>query len=192
MRRLGTVQPRKAAYDSDLIDEDDNGLIEPADFRLRADRLVEAFKVTDETERARLPEHLREWWDHLSTLADADNDGKITREEWRGYWMRFNVAVSRGDRRQSIENLERTARKTFRTIDHTDTGRISREEFSTWLKAWDVDQGGSGFRQLDREEKGFLIEEDLAEATTAFYLSTDPAAPGNMLYGELPDDISQL
>lgn len=189
---LGTLQRRKAAYYFDLIDEDDNGLIEPDDFRLRANRLAAAFEITDEIERERLREHLMEWWEHLSTLADADNDGKITREEWRGYWTRFNVAVSMGNRRQSIENLERAARKTFQAVDHTDTGRISKEEFSTWLKAWDVEQGGSAFRQLDREEKGFLTEEDLAKATTEFYLSNDPAAPGNALYGELPDDISEL
>lgn len=189
---LGDLQRRKAAYYFDLIDEDDNGLIEPADFRLRAERLAEASNVTDDVERERLRQRIMEWWEHLSTLADTNGDGQITREEWRHYWMRFNVAVSMGNPRQSIQNLERAARKTFRAVDHNDSGQISEEEFSTWLAAWDINQGASVFRRLDREEKGFLTEADLAEATTEFYLSNDPAAPGNALYGELPADVAPI
>lgn len=189
---LGDLQRRKAAYYFDLIDEDDNGLIEPADFRLRAERLAEAFDVTDDVERERLRQRVMEWWEHLSTLADINDDEQITREEWRQYWRRFNVAVTMGNTPQSIENLQRAARKTFRAVDHTDSGQISEEEFSAWLEAWDIDEGEPVFQRLDRDEKGFLTEADLAEATTEFYLSNDPTAPGNVLYGELPADISPI
>lgn len=189
---LGDLQRQKAAYYFDLIDEDDNGLIEPADFRLRAERLADAFDVTDAEERQRLQHRVMEWWEHLSSLADMNDDEQITREEWRQYWIRFKVAVSMGNPRQSIENLERAARKTFRAVDHTDSGRITEDEFSSWLTAWGIKAGKQVFRQLDRDDKGFLTEDDLTEATTEFYLSNDPAAPGNVLYGPLPDDVSTL
>ena len=189
---LGDLQRQKAAYYFDLIDEDDNGLIEPADFQLRADRLAEVLKVTDETEREELRERVLQWWEHLSTLADANADGQITREEWRMYWARFKVAVSMGNNRRSIENLEKAARQTFRAIDRSGSGRITEEEFSNWLKAWDVDDVAGVFERLDRDNSGYLTEEDLAEATTEFYLSNDPDAPGNVLYGELPEDVEKL
>ncbi len=189
---LGTLQRQKAAYYFDLIDEDDNGLIEADDFRMRADRLAESLDVTDEEKREQLRRRVMQWWEHLSSLADANDDGQITREEWRQYWARFKVAVSMGDGSRSIENLERAARHTFRAIDRNGDGEISEEEFLNWLAAWGVDADPSVFRRLDREDTGVLTEEDLAKATTEFYLSNDPDVPGNVLYGELPEEVEAL
>jgi len=189
---LGDLQRRKAAYYFDLIDEDDNGVIEAADFRERADRLAESLDVSDGEERAQLRRRVMQWWQHLSTLADENDDGQITREEWRMYWARFKVAVSMGSDRQSISNLQKAARYTFRAIDRTGSGRITEEEFLNWLAAWDVEADETVFRRLDRDDDGYLTEADLAEATTEFYLSNDPSAPGNVLYGELPEEVEQL
>ena len=64
--------------------------------------------------------------------------------------------------------------------------------FSNWLAAWDIGQHEAVFQELDREDTGSLTEEDLVEATKEFYLSNDPNAPGNVLYGALPDDAEAL
>ena len=188
MFTLGDLQQRKAAHYFDLIDADDNGTIEPADFQWRADRLAEALRVTSEEERDRLRRRVMLWWEHLSSLADANDDGRITWNEWRMYWERFKIAVSMGDNQRSIEKLERVARHTFRAIDRTDSGTVTEEEFSNWLAAWDLGQHERVFRRLDRDDKGYLTEDDLVEATKEFYLSNDPDAPGNVLYGELPEE----
>jgi Ca2+-binding EF-hand superfamily protein len=192
MLMLGDLQRRKAAHYFELIDVDGNGLIESDDFQRRADRLAEALHVTSEEERERLRRRVLLWWEHLSTLADANDDGRITREEWRLYWERFKIAVSMGSNRRSIEKLKRVARHTFRAIDRSDSGRVTEEEFSNWLQAWDIGQHRRVFRRLDRDDKGYLTEEDLTEATKEFYLSNDPDAPGNVLYGELPEEVEAL
>jgi len=189
---LGDLQRKKAAHYFDLIDEDNNGLIEPEDFERRADRLAEAFGITDEAEQNRLRRRLSLWWEHLSTLADANDDGRITREEWEKYWERFKIAVSMGSNRKSLGRLERVARHTFQAIDRSGTGRISEEEFANWLQAWDIDQREKIFRRLDRGDKGHLTKEDLVEATKEFYLANDPRAPGNLLYGELPAEMEMI
>lgn len=189
---LGDLQRQKAAYYFDLIDANDNGVIERADFQRRADRLSEALDVTSEEERTRLQRRILLWWKHLSMLADANNDGRITREEWRRYWERFKIAVSLGDHRRSLERLERVARHTFRAIDRTDSGTVTEEEFANWLQAWDVDHIETVFRRLDRDNTGHLVEEDLTEAIKEFYLSNDPDAPGNVLYGELPEEVEMV
>jgi Ca2+-binding EF-hand superfamily protein len=192
MLTLGDLQQQKAAHYFDLIDADDNGLIEPADFQRRADRLAEALRVTSEAERDRLRRRVMLWWEHLSSLADENDDGRITREEWRMYWERFKVAVSLGDNQRSLEKLERVARHTFRAIDRTDSGKVTETEFSNWLAAWDLGQHERVFRRLDRDDTGYLTESDLVEATKEFYLSNDPDAPGNVLYGELPEQAEPL
>ena len=183
---LGDLQRQKAAHYFDLIDEDDNGLIEPEDFRVRADRLAEAFEVTRREEREQLRQRVMQWWRHLSTLADANDDGRVTREEWQKYWERFKAAVSFGGTARSIDNLEQVARQTFRAIDRSENGRVTEEEFANWLSAWDIEEHELVFRRLDRDDEGYLTEEDLTTATREFYLSNDPAAPGNVLYGPLP------
>ncbi len=183
---LGDLQRQKAAHYFDLIDKDSNDLIEPADFQLRADRLAEAFNVSREEERAELRQHLMKWWEHLSTLADENDDGRITREEWEMYWTRFKVAVSMGSNSGSLRKLEQVAQATFQAIDRTDSGRITEEEFAMWLAAWDVDASANVFRRLDRNGNGYLSEAELSKATKEFYLSNDPEAPGNVLYGTLP------
>lgn len=192
MFTLGDLQRRKAAHYFDLIDADGNGLIEPADFQWRADRLAEALEVTGEAERDRLRRRVMLWWEHLSTLADANDDGRITRQEWEMYWERFKIAVSMGSNRRSIERLERVARHTFRAIDRTNSGRVTNDEFSNWLAAWDIDRHEAVFHRLDRDDKGYLTEADLTEATKEFYLSNDPEAPGNVLYGELPEEAETV
>jgi hypothetical protein len=192
MFTLGDLQQQKAAHYFDLIDADDNGLIEPADFQRRADRLAEVLRVTNETERDRLRRRMMLWWEHLSSLADENDDGRITREEWRMYWERFKVAVSLGNNQRSLEKLERVARHTFRAIDRTDSGKVTEKEFSNWLAAWDLGQHERVVRRLDRNDKGYLTENDLMEAIKEFYLSNDPDAPGNVLYGELPEEVEAL
>jgi len=189
---LGNLQRQKAAHYFNLIDADSNDLIEPADFQRRADRLADAMDVTSKAERDRLRRRVMLWWEHLSTLADANDDGRITRHEWEMYWERFKIAVSMGSNRRSIERLERVARHTFRAIDRTDSGRVTAAEFSDWLAAWDIDGHAAVFRRLDRDDTGYLTEDDLTTATKEFYLSNDPDAPGNVLYGELPDDVEAL
>jgi len=189
---LGNLQRQKAAHYFNLIDADSNDLIEPADFQRRADRLADAMDVTSKAERDRLRRRVMLWWEHLSTLADANDDGRITRHEWEMYWERFKIAVSMGSNRRSIERLERVARHTFRAIDRTDSGRVTAAEFSDWLAAWDIDGHVAVFRRLDRDDTGYLTEDDLTTATKEFYLSNDPDAPGNVLYGELPDDVEAL
>lgn len=192
MLMLGDLQRRKAAHYFALIDTDGNDLIEPADFQRRADRLAATMEVADDAERDRLRRRVMLWWEHLSTLADANDDGRITREEWEMYWERFKIAVSMGDNRQSVERLERVARHTFRAIDRTGDGRVTEAEFADWLTAWDIDRREGVFDRLDRDDKGHLTERDLTMAVKEFYLSNDPAAPGNVLYGHLPDDVEAL
>ena len=190
--KLGDLQRRKAVHYFDLIDEDENGLIEPADFQMRADRLAESFDISDPDEREEVRRHIMTWWEHLATLADANGDERITREEWQMYWKRFKIAVSMGSGSQAIETLDRVARATFQAIDRSGSGRITEDEFSNWLAAWDIEDHSYVFGRLDRDDKGYLTEDDLTDATNEFYLSNHADAPGNVLYGKLPEEVEAL
>lgn len=194
MSDLSPLQRRKASYYFDLIDEDDNGVIEADDFDLRADRLADAQNVTDDAERDALRDRVHAWWEHLCSIADLNEDDRVSPNEWHMYWRSVQAAVNteRADAgddatTDTIESLERAAHGTFRAIDTDDTGQVTEEDYARWLAAWGIEQSAPAFRQLDRNDKGYLTEADLAEAVKEFYLADNPDAPGNALYGELPE-----
>jgi Ca2+-binding EF-hand superfamily protein len=182
-RMLSDFQKKKAAHYFHLIDEDGNGIVEVSDFALRAQRLATAHGVTDEAAQTALRDQVLSWWEHMCTIADFDGDARVTLPEWNAYWRSIQRGVDRGD--DTLYTLHRAARGTLRAVDRTGTGRISEAEYADWLDAWGGEGAEEAFRRLDRGTKGFITEQDLIVAVQEFYLSDDPAAPGNALYGPL-------
>jgi Ca2+-binding EF-hand superfamily protein len=185
---IGTLQRHKASHYFDLIDEDDNGFIEVHDFEMRAERLAEARGLTDADAREALRDRVMTWWEHLCAIADFDDDARVTREEWETYWESIQAGVNQGGDgdNKTLQSLVRAARGTFEAIN-TDDGPITEEEYVEWLAAWGVAESDAAFDRLDRDDSGALTEENLVEAVKEFYLSNDPDAPGNVLYGKLPE-----
>lgn len=180
---LSELHDRKATHYFNLIDEDGNGIVEASDFALRAQRLATTQNVTTEVRREELREQVESWWDHICIIADFDGDARVTLPEWKAYWHSIQRGVERGDR--TLQTLHRAARSTLRAVDCNNDGRITSMEYAAWLEAWGGEGSEEAFAQLDRGGKGFLNEEDLVVAVQEFYLSDDPEAPGNALYGVL-------
>lgn len=181
---LGPLQEKKAAHYFDLIDEDGNGLIEVSDFALRAQRLATARNLTSEEERTVLRDQVVAWWKHLCQIADFDGDDRVTLAEWKAYWESIQRGAAEGER-ETLRTLEKAARGTLQAIDREGEGKITESEYADWLEAWGAEGSEKAFRQLDRSGKGYLTEEDFVDAVREFYLSNDPKAPGNALYGPL-------
>ena len=184
----GQLQREKAAYYFSIIDEDNNKYIEADDFEMRAERLVEARGVTDPDAKAEIHDQVMNWWHHLCSVADVDDDGQITQREWQRYWEGLQAAVEEGGEANEavLEGLERAAHATFHSMKVNDGDQVTQDEYAEWLAAWGVDDAEAPFDRLDRDDTGGLTEEDLVQAVREFYLSNDPDAPGNALYGELP------
>lgn len=185
---LGDLQELKASHYFALIDEDDNGLVDARDFEIRAERMADARDVTDPEARAELRTRVMTWWEHLCALADVDDDGRVTREEWETYWEALQVSVDEAEdgRSRTLRSLDRAAHGTFQAMNTTDTDHVTEDEYAEWLEAWGVPESKAAFDRLDRDDTGVLSEQDLVQAVREFYLSNDPQAPGNVLYGELP------
>jgi Ca2+-binding EF-hand superfamily protein len=184
---LGHFQRQKSHHYFDLIDRDEDGYIDGKDFELQADRLADRRDLPG-TEREALQEQMLGWWEQLCNTADANEDDQVSRQEWDRFWEAINAAVEDGTEKEEAQmfaSLEQAAKVTFRTIDTTDSGTITKEEYADWLAAWGAEGSDEAFERLDRADDGHLTEEDLVEATKEFYLSNDADAPGNVLYGLL-------
>lgn len=186
---LGDLQRKKAHYYFDLIDENDNDYIEADDFAARADRLSERRDLDEEEDRQRLRQQVLGWWTALCTAIDKNSDDRVSRDEWLRFWESIQTAVEQGDPEDNtaLDSLSRSAHVTFEAIDTTGNGNIQEDEYTDWLSAWGADHASEAFHRLDRTNKGFLTEDDLVKATLEFYLSNDPEAPGNALFGPLPE-----
>lgn len=179
---LSELHDQKATHYFRLIDEDGNGIVEASDFALRAQRLASTQNVTG-MRRAELREQVVTWWEHICTIADFDGDARVTLPEWKAYWRSIQRGVERDD--NTLHTLHRAARSTHRAVDCNGDGRITPAEYAAWLQAWGAAGHEEAFERMDRGGKGFLTEVDLVVAVQEFYLSDNPEAPGNALYGPM-------
>lgn len=186
---LGDLQRQKAHYYFDLIDEDDDGVIDVEDFEGRADRLLQKRALTDENARQTLRRQMTKWWNDLCTAIDKNEDDRVSRNEWISFWEAIQTAVeqSKNQNNPVLESLKHSAEVTFDAIDTTGNGRVSEEEYAEWLAVWGANGSSEAFQRLDRNDDGYLTQDNLLKATLEFYLSNDSEAPGNALYGPLPE-----
>jgi Ca2+-binding EF-hand superfamily protein len=184
---LGHLQRQKSHHYFDLIDRDEDGYINGEDFEIQADRLADERDLSDD-DREALREQMLGWWNQLCATADVNDDDRVSRQEWENFWDAIQDTVEDGsedEQEQMIASLERSAQVTFQTINASGSGAITEEEYADWLSAWNATGSSAAFEALDRDGTGALSEDDLVAATKEFYLSNDPDAPGNMLYGSL-------
>jgi Ca2+-binding EF-hand superfamily protein len=184
---LGHLQRQKSHHYFDLIDHDGDGYIEANDFEVQADRLADERALSGE-DRDALRDQMQGWWHQLCATADVNDDDRISRSEWEDFWNAIQASIEEGtdsETDQMIESLEQSGRVTFQTIDASGSGEITEAEYADWLTAWGAAGSDEAFATLDRDDSGTLSEEDLIEATKEFYLSDDPDAPGNLLYGTM-------
>lgn len=89
------------------------------------------------------------------------------------------------DRAGADRVLGGIAEVIFDLLDDNGDGRISSEEFASFYRAYEIAEGvaGQAFARLDRDGDGSLSREEVLAMTREFYLSDDPNAPGNWLFG---------
>ncbi|MEU6486710.1 calcium-binding protein [Streptomyces sp. NPDC046887] len=76
---------RRAALVFSLFDANGNGVIEADDFELMSGRVLAVAEDSSETARQALADSLRRYWEVLSGALDANDDGVISPEEFRGF-----------------------------------------------------------------------------------------------------------
>ncbi|MEU9592396.1 EF-hand domain-containing protein [Streptomyces sp. NPDC048193] len=163
----------------DVLDVDGNGRLEEGDFEALAARWGRLPRVTGSPElAARVRDVIMGWWQHLSAAADPGRDGQVDLDE----------LMTVVDRLPSmVPAVTATADTIFDAVDENGDGRISRGEHQRLIDTWHGRSMTTGrvFDRLDQDGDGYLGRAEFARLWTQFWISDDPAEPGNEMCGPL-------
>ena len=178
---LSDLQRRKWIARFNLLDADKNGYIEKADYDLMIARFAKSFNSLPSSESyQRLVKLYDLNWKALASKADANKDGRVSRDE---YLASVEADFMRGG---AFERLSvPMGEEFFKMMDVNGDGVVSSDEcvrffVSMGLKESDAKET---FRRLDRNGNGELTKAEVFQAAKEFYTGDDPNAPGNWSYG---------
>lgn len=167
----------------DHIDAGGGGVIERVDLLGLGARLLVGFgESPTSVTGSDLVDGFDGIWSTLSGVLGRDVDCQILREEFR---EGMTAAFVEGD---LYEPVFRPATAAVADLcDDDGDGLIGPREFRMLLSAFgtaydDVDEA---FDRLDRTGRGVLTVDELIVAARQYYVSDDPSAAGNWLFGPL-------
>lgn len=166
------------------VDQNGDGGIEPADALALAARIIAYLGEPFDSKKAQaMLLSMENSWKRIMTVMDEDQNGLISPQEWR----KGITQVFAADQASYAEGLRPVAEALFALCDKDGDGRVSREEFAGYQKAFGTSPENTrlAFERLDRDRSGFLSVEELISAWQEYYTSVDPDAPGNWLYGPI-------
>lgn len=168
-------------------DRDGSGVLEEADFAMWAERFAAAFEhAADSAAGRRMREVCASLWQNLAALADADQNGQITEDEYKNALTELVLTEP--------ESFDDAYARPFidammELADRDGDGRMDQQEYVAWsAAAFRVEEREAleAFRRLDADDDGRVTHADMVAAVRHYYLSEDPEdpeAPGNWLIG---------
>lgn len=177
------LRRRKLTRYFEVHDLDGDGRIGLADF----ERVVENLRsrrglAADAASVEALRSAYRSFWSSLRESADTDGDGEVDLGEWLAHWERVL-----GDDRRYQREVADIVRRLFALFDQDGTAAIEADEFCDFHAAHGLSPAFARtvFVDLDHDGDGAVDWEEFLEMAHAFYLGTEPDAPGNRLFGPL-------
>ncbi|MFI0410041.1 EF-hand domain-containing protein [Actinomadura sp. 3N508] len=156
----------------DLFDADHSGAIESSDIAALASGIVQAGNVpADSAKSQALHAAYQRFWEVLTRYADADSDGRVTREE-------FINAMSSGMSAGPLftESIAEAAGAEFAVVDTDDNGQIDLAELQTFLQNAGLtpDEARQAAADMDADGNGTISAEEYRRAWLKFYFEIDP------------------
>lgn len=190
---LGELQSRKLEHMFRRIDADGDGVIGPDDFERHAGALAGLRGLragTPAAEAIRGP--ITGWWERISETIASDGaagNGRCDLSVWLDFWSSWlaaimaNAAIGGGP---ALEQMKATTVSTFEALDADGDGHVSAAEYDAWLGSWGRRvQSRRSFMLMDEDGDGLLTKEQVVRLLKEFFLTNDPEAAGNHLFGPL-------
>ncbi len=131
-------------------------------------------KVTD------LVQELELMWSQFAGMADTDNDGRISRDDYLVF-AEGMTAMLRSVGPDDEWPLDPFIHRLFDLIDADADGSITKDEYAIWLSSMglaadtDIDAAFAGF---DKNHDTKLSWDEFSQCSRQFWTDTDPDGPG--------------
>ena len=180
---LTDLQQKKLTRYFQVYDVDDDGRIARPDFERVAENVRALYGAGETSSTHRLiREGFLRGWEALRASADADDNGGVDLREWLSYWD----GVLADDVRYEDEVASVTQR-LLAVFDTDEDGVLGADEFCNFYGIYGLQSAMARqvFLDLDLDGDGNVTRQELLDMAHEFYLSDDPDAPGNRLFGPL-------
>lgn len=179
---LAEIQKRKLKVAFESYDFDQNGVLEKEDLERAA---VQTAKINDlevgTAGEKKVESVYTIGWDELKAVADADNNGEVTLDEW---YVFFDGVINDSSKLEHF--LQVAATTLIPNLDSDGDGQITLEDYKEFIFSFnklEKTDEETGFQKLDTNGDVFLTPDELTNHVRDFYLSTDENTPGNWLMG---------
>ncbi|XP_055342009.1 calexcitin-2-like [Paramacrobiotus metropolitanus] len=164
-----------------FFDCNKNGTIERKDFDMALERVASLRQVSQGSGKYReVEESLNYVWEHLKKVADRDNDGNVSQQEWLKMWEEAITS------QQEPQWVKRYQDFLFEVEDVSGDGKVDEKEFVAAYTQFGIgqDECRGAFKKLTNGTGGEISKADFEKRFREFILSNEPSAPGNYLLGK--------
>lgn len=180
---LTDLQKKKLGRLFSVLDADHNGQLERSDYAAVVSNLARIHRWESGSKEYSAVETLYlTIWGNLKALADVNNDGQVSLEEFLEFHAQMLTTPELYD-----QITVGTVDLLFEAFDRNQDGHISRDDFGDFFDAYGIrDQAmtDEAFQKVDVSGRGRISKEETLERVKEFYFSDDPAAAGNWLFGQ--------
>mgnify|MGYP006274069733 CR=1 FL=1 len=179
---LSDIQEKKLRHFFDVMDDNDNRVLQPDDFTSVASKISDILGHPKHSTH-RLQLQVRSYRLFIQLLTDiGKEETNITLDEWLELFDR----ILHGKATFIKSYVYRTASYIFSMFDQNNDRYITKDEYQDMFKVYDIDMKylDMGFRKLDFNDDGQISKTELISGFSDFFLSSDPEAPGNWIFGD--------
>ncbi|GAV06860.1 hypothetical protein RvY_16775-2 [Ramazzottius varieornatus] len=164
-----------------FFDTNKNGTIDKKDFDMALERVTAMRKMTSgDAKHKEVQENLAYVWEHLKQVADRDNDGTVSEQEWLKMWEEAT-----GSQKQPPW-VHRYQSFLFEAEDVSGDGKIDETEYVQAYTQFGLsaDECRNAFKKLTASGEKEIDKKLFEQRFNEFVMSTDPSAAGNYLFGK--------
>lgn len=178
---MSELLDRKLKHFFTLMDRDQSDTLELNDYLTTADSVGSAFGLTTgSAEHHELRRAFTRFWEDIIKPMDTDGTGQVSFEEYLTAYTKGVV-----DSTQGYDQIKPISDAIIAIAGTGPDGTITADNFTLALSGYGVPEpeGRAAFAALDKDGSGVLTRDELQEAIEEYFLGTDPALPGNALFG---------
>ncbi len=187
---ISDIQRKKIGHFFNVLDNNGNGVLQPDDFTGVGRKICVSLGLVPKTKEYELT-ILNSYRLFIQIMTDLgkDDDVEITIEEWTRFFE-YNLIVDSDTDPLPINGyIKRTVNYIFNLFDRNKDGFISADEYIQMFETYNIDISNSAesFKKLDLNDDKVISREEMITAFQEYFLSSDPDAPGNWIFGSWED-----